>query len=416
MVDALSLDLTSAELMVLGAVLETDGVCLDDLMLTGADFSDPHLGDLFDSMRRAHLNGGHVTYTTMADANPSQAAFIMSLTEHGRWKFAVQQHAGIVSKNALRRRLRSAATALEDQAGKPDVEEHELIEQARAVVDAAVGEQRRPIRFLRDIVPGVVNRLDNGSQFVASPWPSLDAAIGGFRPGAVYVIGARPAQGKTVVAGQIAVALAQHGPVAFSSLEMSEEELVSRFISERIHIEVGRVKDGTMSPADWERFAHRRRAVEDLQIAIDDRAGVTAADVRQFARSVSRHGKLAGVIVDYLQLITGMNSRAERRVQIDEASRQLKVLAKDLRVPVVVLSQLNRESTKRQDPRPRLDELKESGSIEQDADVVILLNRERSLAGHKLVLNVAKNRHGEEAVVELKWQGALSRAIEWEVA
>lgn len=412
--DAWSLDLTSAELMVLGAVLETDGVCLDDLTLTGEDFHDPKLGSLFDLMRRARLNGQHVTYTTLADANPPQAAFIMSLTEHGRWHFAVQQHAEIVAKNALRRRLKGAAAALESASDDDSLDAPDLIEKSRALVDTAVGEQRRPVRFLRDIVPGVVNRMDDGGQFVASPWPSLDAVIGGFRPGAVYVIGARPAQGKTVVAGQIAVALAKHGPVAFASLEMSEDELTARFISERIHIAVGNVKDGKMSPADWERFAQRRRNVDDLQIAIDDRAGVSTADIRQFARSVSRHGKLAGVVVDYLQLITGTNTRAERRTQVDEASRQLKVLAKDLRVPVIILSQLNRDSTKRSDPRPRLDELKESGSIEQDADIVMLLHREKVLAGHKLTVDVAKNRHGEEAIVELNWQGALSRAIEWE--
>lgn len=409
-----SFDLTDAELMVLGAVLETDGGCLDELTITGADFADPHRGDLFDAMRAAKLNGAHVTYTTLADANPGQAAFIMSLTEHGRFAYAVEQHADIIATQALRRRLRSTAAALADRAENPQLDARALTEAARAMVDDAVGEQRQKVRFLRDIVPGVLTRMETGGQFVPSPWPSLDAAIGGLRPGTVTVVGARPAQGKTVIAGQIAVALAKHGPVAFSSLEMSEDELVARFISERIHIAVGAVKDGKMTDADWRRFAERRRNVDDLQIAIDDRAGVTAADIRQFARSVGRHGPLAGVVVDYLQLITGMNQRAERRVQIDEASRQLKVLAKDLRVPVIVLSQLNRESEKRADTRPKLSELKESGSIEQDADVVILLHREKTLAGHKITLDVAKNRHGETATVELKWEGALSRAVEWE--
>ncbi len=414
MVDALSVDLTSAELGVLGAALETDGVCLDELTLTGEDFSDPRLGDLFDVMRRARLDGQHVSYATLADANPAEAPFIMSLMEHGRLSYAIAEHAAIVSKNATRRRLRNAAAVLAERAAGSDLSEQELIDQARTIVDGAVGEQKRPVRFLRDIIPGVLTRMEDGGQFVASPWPSLDAAIGGFRPGAVYIVGARPGVGKTVVAGQIAVALAKHGPVAFASLEMSEEELTARFISERIHIAVGNVKDGKMTDADWQRFAQRRRNVDDLQIAIDDRTNVTVADVRQFARSVSRHGKLAAVVVDYLQLMASANPRADRRVQIGESSRQLKVLAKDLRVPVIVLSQLNRESTKRADPRPRLDELKEAGEIESDADVVILLHREKVVAGHKLTLDVAKNRHGETATVELRWQGALSRAIEWE--
>ena len=410
--DALSLDLTSAELGVLGAVLETDGVCLDELTLTGEDFSDPKLGDLFDVMRRARLNGQHVTYATLADANPGQAAFIMSLTEHGRFKYAVQEHAGIVSKQALRRRLRAAAAGIEDRAGQSDLDEQDLIDQARTIVDAAVGEQRRPVRFLRDIVPGLVNRMEDGGQFMQTPWASLDAAIGGFRPGAVYVFGARPGIGKSVVAQQCAVALAKHGPVSFSSLEMSEEELAARFVAERVAIHVGRVKDGKMTDADWLRFAQRRRNVDDLQIAIDGRASVTASEVRQQARSVSRHGKLAGVIVDYVQLMSPENPRADRHVQVSESSRRLKVMAKDLRCPVIVLSQLNRESEKRSDSRPKLADLRESGAIEQDADVVVLLSREREMGVEKLVLDVAKNRHGETPVIDLKWQGALSRAVE----
>lgn len=401
---------------VLAAVVETDGACLDELGLTGQDFRDPGHGDMFDMMARAHAEGRHVTYATLADANPGQAAFVMGLLDYGMLKYAVAEHARIVGKDALRRRLRAAASGLVQRADDPGLDADALTEQARTIVDQAVGEQRRPVRFLRDIVPGVVNRMDQGGQFVASPWPSLDEIIGGFRPGCVYVLGARPGAGKTVCAGQIAVSLAQHGPVAFSSLEMSEDELTARFIAERIHIEVGKVKDGKMTPADWERFAHRRRQVEDLPIAVDDRAGVTVHDIRQFARSVSRHGRLSGVIVDYLQLVAPSNPRAERHVQVADASRQLKVLAKDLRVPVVMLSQLNRESEKRTDPRPRLSELKESGAIEQDADAVILLSRERQLGVQKLVMDVAKNRHGETAVVELRWQGALSRAIEMEAA
>lgn len=179
-------------------------------------------------------------------------------------------------------------------------------------------------------------------------------------------------------------------------------------------IEVGRVKDNAMSEKDWERFALRRRNVEDLQIAIDDRASVTASEVRRQARSVSRHGKLSGVVVDYIQLMTPENSRADRHVQVTEMSRMLKVMAKDLRVPVIVLSQLNRDLEKRSDARPKLADLRESGAIEQDADVVILLSRENVLAGHKMTLDIAKNRHGECGDVVLQWQGALSRAIEWE--
>ena len=211
----------------------------------------------------------------------------------------------------------------------------------------------------------------------------------------------------------VLVALADMADEAFSCFP--GQKRLARMTGASVRT-VGRVKDGLMTEKDWERFAQRRRNVDDLQIAIDDRASVTATDVRQFARTVSRHGKLAGVIVDYVQLMGSENPRADRHVQVAASSRLLKVMAKDLRCPVIVLSQLNRESEKRQDARPKLADLRESGAIEQDADVVILLSRERQMGVEKLVLDVAKNRHGEQAVVELKWQGALSRAVEWEEA
>lgn len=406
-------DLTSAELAVLGAVLETDGQAVDELDLTGSDFSDPHLGDIYDGMVRARLNGQHVTYATAAAAFPKDAALIASLSEYGRLSYALPEHAAIVADRALRRRLEAAAAGLVGRARDAALEPEALIEQARSLVDQAVGAQRRPVRFLRDILPGIVNRVQDVSPFVRTPWPTLDKVIGGFRPGGVYVIAGRPAQGKSVVAGQCAVALARHGFVAFSSLEMGEEELTARFVAERIPLNVGSVQDNTLSAADWVRFAERRRYVEDLPIALDCRAGVTVADIRQHARNVSRRGPLAGVVVDYLQLVTGDNARADRREQIGSASRQLKVLAKDLRVPVIVLSQLNRELEKRTDGRPRLSDLKESGDIEQDADVVILLYRSRGIGGPSLGMHVAKNRHGEEQEISLKWEGALSRAVEW---
>jgi replicative DNA helicase len=346
-VDEWSLDpsVADAEKAVIAAVLDAGGSVLDDLTLRPDDFESPVLGNVYEWAVRTHLAGGAVTVPAAVDAFP--VADLNALTDYALLRYALDDHAAIVAKHALRRRLRAAASGLLQRAGNRDLDERELAEQARSLVDEAVGDRRTRVRFLRDILPGVIDRISAdaaaGGLFVPSPWPSLDVMIGGFRPGCVYVIGARPGVGKTVVAGQIAVALAKHGPVAFSSLEMSEEELTARYISERVGINVAKVKDGTMSPADWERLAHRKRSVEDLPIAIDDRAGVTAADVRAFARSVGRHGKLAGVIVDYLQLMAPMSSRAERHDQVRESSRLLKVMAKDLRVQVVVLSQLNRQ-------------------------------------------------------------------------
>jgi replicative DNA helicase len=287
-----------------------------------------------------------------------------------------------------------------------------MTERARQLVDDAAGTQKSQVRFVRDIIPDVLERMNTKTTFVPTPWPTLNAAIGGLRPGAVYVVAARPGMGKTVIAAQLATCLAQTGMVAFSSLEMSEDDLVSRLISERLEIMVGKVKDNRMAPRDWDIFNSRRPELDDLNIAIDDRSNIAPGDVRSFARSVSRHGKLAGIVVDYMQLMTS-RSKMDRHLQVSEFSRQLKIMAKDMHVPVIALSQLNRQSESRMDGIPKLSDLRESGSIEQDADVVILLRREGEYPSEELILDVAKNRHGETGIVQLAWQGEFSRAVEW---
>jgi len=149
-----------------------------------------------------------------------------------------------------------------------------------------------------------------------------------------------------------------------------------------------------------------------LQIAIDDRSGIGPGEIRSFVRTVSRHGKLAGVVVDYMQLMTSKN-KMERHNQVAEFSRQLKIMAKDFQVPVIALSQLNRNVENRAEAQPRLSDLRESGAIEQDADVVMLLRREGTDPNEVMVIDIAKNRHGQTGEVELAWNGVFSRVEEW---
>jgi replicative DNA helicase len=327
-------------------------------------------------------------------------------------------YAHIVANKAVLRRLIVAGTRITQMGYSSEGDVNELLGAAREQLDAAETTAPSKVRYVRDILPDVVERLQTNATFVPTPWPSLNRLIGGLRPGAVYVIAARPGVGKTVIASQLAACLADYGRVAFSSLEMSEDDLVSRLISERLNIRVGKVKDNRMTDYDWKVLADGRAQLNALNIAIDDRAAVTAVEVRAFAKAVSRQGTMAGVVVDYLQLMSS-RSKLDRHLQVSEFSRQLKITAKDMHLPVIALSQLNRQSESRADGVPRLSDLRESGAIEQDADVVILLRREE-LDGHTFEnpresswLDVAKNRHGETGEVELAWQGEFSRAVEW---
>lgn len=399
-----------AELAVLGSVLATSGACLDGLALTGADFYEPRRGDLFDVMLEMRRAGKPVEALTMAEANPSESSWLWSLTDHVTSVASAEYYASLVAKHAMRRRLAAVGAGL--SALGSGIEMDELAETARRMVDEAVGQSRSKVRFVRDIVPDVLERMESKVSFVPSPWAGINDKIGGFRPGAVYVVAARPGQGKTVIAGQVAACLAEHGNVAFASLEMTADELVSRLISERLLISVGKVKDARMNDRDWSVFRDGRAKLDALNIAIDDRSGISAAEVRGFARSVHREGKLAGVVVDYMQLMVS-KQKMDRHLQVADFSRQLKIMAKEMQVPVIALSQLNRNSESSQLAIPKLSDLRESGAIEQDADVVMLLRREGNELAEQLIVDVAKNRHGETGEVSLAWQGMFSRAVDW---
>jgi replicative DNA helicase len=170
-----------------------------------------------------------------------------------------------------------------------------------------------------------------------------------------------------------------------------------------------------ISDQAWRRIA-AWRASASLDVAFDDRAGTSVFDVRTFARSVNRKSRLSAVVVDYLQLMTDPRPNVQRWEKVGDISRQLKILARELEVPVIALSQLNRASEARADKMPQLSDLRESGSIEQDADVVILLHRDMSgkvEASDKMSMFIAKNRHGEVAIPEVRWQGEYVRVLDY---
>lgn len=394
----------------LGSVLATSGKILDELDLNGDDFYDPKRGDLFDAMKDMWRRSIPVEAFTLSETRPADASDLFGLTDAAVPVPSVPYYADAIKRDGLRRRLAGVGARLAQF--EPGMDSAAVAEEARKLVDDAIGQVGQRVRFVADVLPDVIERMNAKEVFVPSPWPTLNAAIGGFRPGAVYVVAARPGMGKTVIGAQIAAELASRGNVAFSSLEMTADELVSRFVAERLAINVGRVKDARMNERDWDVFNRDREKVESLRIAIDDRSGIGASDVRMFARSVSRNGKLAGVIVDYMQLMTS-RQKMDRHLQVAEFSRQLKIMAKDFQVPVIALSQLNRNSERSIDSVPKLSDLRESGAIEQDADVVMLLRREGEYPQESLILDVAKNRHGEIGEVKLHWDGQFSRAVEW---
>lgn len=321
-----------------------------------------------------------------------------------------QFYARIVHEQAVLRRLAAAGTRITQlaQAGEGDVTA--LVETCRAEVDAvATGTAAVSTGFIGDTIDTTLEALETEPTGYPTPWPDLNRLIRVWRPGALYVVGARPAVGKSIVGVQAAVHLAQHGAVVIASLEMPRVEVEQRILAHLARVPGNRIDAHDLTDEDWARIARHRAELASLPIAIDDRSSLTPAGIRAFARTVAHRRPLAGIVVDYLQLMTaprGMEKRNRAEV-VGEFSRGLKLLAKELQVPVIALSQLNRGPEQRQDKRPSMADLRESGAVEQDSDVVLLLH-EHDDDETALDMLVAKNRQGQCGVVELTRGGAFS--------
>lgn len=300
--------------------------------------------------------------------------------------------------------------------GTPDpVEAESLI---RSTIDAAAPKSRDAGVALADAVAETVPTLGQATTFTATPWADLNNLIGGWRKGGLYVVGARPGVGKSILGLNAAAGLARTGPVALSTLEMNRREVSVRLLAAAGRINVGHLTGvHDMTDADWLKVPDAQALVSSLPISVDDRTGATVWDVVTHARLLARSGPLAAVVVDYLQLLTTPRGDQRPRHEIvSDQSRQLKVLAGELDCPVIALSQLNRQSEGRAGGTPMLSDLRESGSLEQDADVVMLLNMPMVDDGYggeapdtgRLDVIVAKNRQGEVGTVRLQRDGATA--------
>lgn len=325
-------------------------------------------------------------------------------------------HAGIVASVAGRRRLAEAAERIAGIAAADGVE-GDPVERAREALEGAESGQRSKLRPASASIGDLVSELEHPPTTLRTPWVELDRYIAGWRPGALYVIGARPGAGKTVLGLQSAVGLSQHGDVGFVSLEMPEREITRRLISQMGEISMGTMAAHQLTDSDWRKVAYAREQLQGMSLFVNDEAqGIL--DVISYARALHSRGRMAGLVVDYLQLMQGERSES-RQIEVAAMSRKLKRLAVALDIPVIALSQLNRASTARRgkDQGPQLADLRESGAIEQDADVVILLDREmggkegQGAKDAELKVSIAKNRHGRMGDVTLLFEGRFARAL-----
>ena len=334
-------------------------------------------------------------------------------------------YAQMVREAAIQRRLLQVGQQIEKMVVQREGETSAMLQDAETLV---YGLSQKDVRgdFARahELVIRGIERLTaaeesgTGLTGVATGFTDLDRIVGGLQPGNVIVVAARPSMGKTALALGIAehVALSQERSVAIFSLEMSGDELIQRLLSSTAIVDAGRIRAGRLAPEDWSRIGRAADRLSAARLFIDDSEGVSVGEMRSKTRRLKSREGLDMVIVDYIQLMEGTGHRRdENRVQeLSTISRGLKMLARDLEVPIVCVSQLNRAPDARTDKRPMLSDLRESGAIEQDADLVLMIYRddyydENSEDRGIAEVNVAKNRHGPTEKVKLTFRGSYAK-------
>jgi replicative DNA helicase len=296
-----------------------------------------------------------------------------------------KHYAEIVKRQALLRRLLEVSHRIQESVRESPGEPHNLVERAEALLfQVAHDERRQDFSQLRDVLLEEIDRLEalaKGDREVTgtpSGFRDLDEILGGFQPGNLIIVAARPSVGKSALVCNIAenVSMKFNVPVAFFSLEMSEAELAHRFIASRSRISNDKLRKGKVSERDWVKVVRACNELESAPLWLDESSDLSMLELRAKARRLAASHGLGLIIVDYIQLMRAEDPRINRVEQVGQFSRGLKILARELNVPVIGLSQLSRGPEQRPDKRPLLSDLRESGSIEQDSDVVMFIYRD----------------------------------------
>ncbi len=334
-------------------------------------------------------------------------------------------YAGIVAEKAILRRLVEAGTRVVQYgyAGAEGVDVSEVVDRAQAEV-YDVAENRRTateFRSFADLIQPSLDEIDAlgsgvSQKGVMTGFRDLDELTNGFQPGQLIVVAARPGHGKSTLAIDFLrnCSLRNGHPAVMFSLEMSTSEIMMRIISAQAGVKLANVRAGQCNDDDWTRMARMMGECAEAPLFIDDSPNLTMMEIRAKARRLKQKHGLTMIVVDYLQLMTGGKNYQSREQEISDYSRSLKLLAKELEVPIVALSQLNRKAEDRHDKKPMLSDLRESGSIEQDADMVILIHRpdaynpDDARAGEADLL-LAKNRSGPTRSLAVCHQLHMSR-------
>ena len=418
-----------AEQSLLGSIL-IDPMCMDEIapLISAEDFYVPEHTEIFRAMQSMYLKSKNIDVVTLIEELVKSGTYDESggreylrlVAEAVPTAANAKDYADIVRDKAVLRQLIEAGDDITEAAYAGDDSAENLVEFAESkIFRIAEGRENKNFVHIRDALIQVYDRLTKLSQDpealrgTPTGYTALDNVIVGMQEADLVLIGARPGMGKTSFAMNIATeaAIRTKKTVCVFSLEMSAEQLANRMLSSEAQIDSYKMRSGTLSTEDWNAIAYASSRLSETEILIDDTPGVTVTAMKSKLRRVKNLGL---VVVDYLQLMQGDRHNDNRVQEVGDISRGLKLLAKELAVPVICCAQLSRGPENRPDKRPMLSDLRDSGAIEQDADIVMFLYRDEYYKDETTDQSVAevivaKNRHGSLDKVRLGWIGRFTK-------
>lgn len=417
-----------AEQSVLGSVLiDRDAIItVSDILEEGDFYKDAHR-EIFNCMMILFKKSEPIDLITLSDALKKRSAldmiggitYLTGLSTAPDFTRHISKYAEIVKEKSILRRLIKASSEIMEKSFAGEKEVLELLEEAeKGIFDISQSKTQKSLSPISDVLLNAYEILEDlyrnkGSiTGLTTGFIDLDRRTNGLQKTDLVLIAARPAMGKTAFSLNIAhnAAMKGNGKVAVFSMEMSKEQLIQRMIAAESRVELNKLKNGNLDEEEWPKVIAAMEVLSKTDIYIDDTPGITVMELRSKCRRLKMEKGLDLILIDYLQLMESDGKIESRQQEISKISRSLKILAKELECPVIALSQLSRAPEQRADHRPILSDLRESGAIEQDADLVMFLYRddyyhEDSDQKNIVEVIVAKHRHGETGMVPLTWLG-----------
>ncbi len=423
-----------AEQSTLGGMLLSEEAVAEVIEITsGADFYASKHELIYDAVVTLFGRGEPTDVIAVTDQlnkngnllKAGGADYLHSLTSYVPTAANAGYYAKIVADKAVLRRLIEAGTKIAQSGYESQGEVEDLVNQAQADIYRVASQNAKDDYVglsdsLEDAIREIESAQNRGGDMTGIPtgFTDLDAYTHGLHPGQLIIVAARPAVGKSTFALDIArhAAVKHKKATIFFSLEMGRAEIAMRMLSAESSIYLQSMRKGTVTEADWAKLASVRGSINDAPLFIDDSPNMSLVEIRAKCRRLAQQVDLKMVVIDYIQLMSSGKKVESRQQEVSEFSRALKLLAKELQIPVVALSQLNRQAEQSKDKRPEISHLRESGSLEQDADVVVLLHREgiyerdHPRAGEADII-LAKQRNGPTGTVVVAFHGQYSRFV-----